>query len=265
MAETKNKNFEIQNYFYLTGPLALVALFLTDVIGGINYPGYSWISQVIGDLNALNSYSVIVSMVFAIIYALLTIVSAYCVYKFYKTSKFNKKIKRGILFFVIAAVVAAIGFAAFVQTETGTYDKVKEYAQIATTEETVEPDSDDENAVAETKTVIDEEATTKNMEDLSQLLVDNPTVIAGLAASVIANILAVIALIFILIGAIKKGGKTMFAAVSIFCLVLIVYSLIAVSVMAPDYLGLNSRFANYAIVLFMTFLSAYVYVTNIEE
>lgn len=274
MAEKNKNKFVLNNNHYLCGPLALVAFILVDIIGGFNFPGYIWSGQVIGDLNAVNAYSFIFAMIFAVIFLILTVFSVYCVFKFYKGLNFNKLIKRGISLFVVAAIIFALGFTAFVQTEYGTYDKIKEYAQIVTTEETVEPEiaAEDEEAseevseaVAETKTVIDEEATAQNLEDLSQVLIDNPTVIAGLAANVIANLLAVIALIFILIGGFKKKGKILFSAVSIFCLVLIVYSCVSVSVMAPDLLGLNSRFSNYAIVLFLAFLSSYVYVTNIEE
>lgn len=204
-------------------------------------------------------------MVFAIIYAALTVFSAYCVYKFLKNLKFNKKIIKGIKLFLIAAVVAALGFCVFLQTEYGTYDKVKEYAQIATTEEVVESDSEDPEALSETRTVFDEEATQQNIENLGTVLAENPTVILGLLASIAANILAIIGLIFIVVGGFKKGGKTLFAAVAVFCLVLIVYSLVAVSVMAPDMLGTNSRFSTYSILLFSAFVSSYIYITNIEE
>lgn len=36
----KKKQFEIKDWYYLAGPMALVAFFLMDVIGGFNYPGY---------------------------------------------------------------------------------------------------------------------------------------------------------------------------------------------------------------------------------
>lgn len=36
----KKTSFEIKNYYYLCGPLALVAFFLMDVTGGFHFPGY---------------------------------------------------------------------------------------------------------------------------------------------------------------------------------------------------------------------------------
>ena len=214
---------------------------------------------------AINSLSFVISLIFAIIYAALTIFSIYCLYKFFQEKKINKLINRGLKIVFAGVIVFALGFCICLQTEYGTYDKVKEYAQIETTEETVDPNNTIESSVADTKTVVDEEVTAENFQNLGDVLAENPTVIAGLATSLIANILVVIGLIFMLIGGFKKNGKTLFAAVAVFCLVLVVYSLISVSVMAPDLLGINSRFSNYAFAFFVAFMSAYVYVTNIEE
>ena len=39
----EKKKMEIKNSYFLAGPLALVAFFLVDVIGGFNFPGYDWV------------------------------------------------------------------------------------------------------------------------------------------------------------------------------------------------------------------------------
>ena len=44
MAKNK-KQFVIKDWYYLAGPMALVAFLLMDVIGGFNYPGYDWSGQ----------------------------------------------------------------------------------------------------------------------------------------------------------------------------------------------------------------------------
>ena len=70
MAKNK-KQFVIKDWYYLAGPMALVAFFLMDVIGGFNFPGYDWSGQVIEDLLALDAYSFPFALVFCVIYFLL--------------------------------------------------------------------------------------------------------------------------------------------------------------------------------------------------
>lgn len=139
--------------------MALVAFFLMDVIGGFNYPGYDWSGQVIEDLLALDAYSFPFALVFCVIYFLLTVFAAYCVYKFFKKTKFNKLVSRGIKLFLISAILGALAFVAFYQPESSTYAKVKDQGIIAMKDEVVESDSD----VQETQEVFDMDATMENL------------------------------------------------------------------------------------------------------
>lgn len=240
--------------------MSLVAFFLMDVIGGFNYPGYDWSGQVIEDLLALNAHSFPFALVFCIIYCLLTIFAAYCIYKFFKTTKLNKQLSRGIKLFLIGAIVCAVALAVFYQPESGTYAKVKDQGIIATTTEAVDSDSD----VQETQEVFDMDATIENLGTVGEMIA-HPLTIGNLVLSTVGGILTIVAFIFIIIGGFKKKGNLLFAATSIFCLVLVLYSNIAYLFMDASILGLNARFASYAIVLFMAFLGSYIYITDVKE
>ena len=259
MAKKKTK-FEIKDWYYLAGPLSLVAFFLMDVIGGFNYPGYDWSGQVIQDLLSLNSRSFPFALVFCIIYFLLTVFAAYCIYMFFKNKKLNKLLSRGIKIFLIGAIVGALSLAVFYQPESGTYAKVKDQGIIAMKDEVVDSESDTQ----ETQEVFDADATMENLATVGEM-VAHPLIIGNIALTFASLVLSIIAFIFMIIGGFKKQGKLFFAAVSIFCLILVLYSIVSFLVMDTSIMGLNSRFASYSIVLFMAFLGSYIYITDIKE
>lgn len=260
MAKNKKK-FNIDNRYYLCGPLALVSFFLLDVIGGFNFPGFDWISNVIADLTALNSYSLVISLVFSIIFALLITFSGICVWKFIKGLKFNNLLKKGLKLFIIASMVFSLGTTIFLQPESGTYQTIKDNAIITTKDEPIE---DEEGNVTETQEVIDMDATTESFSKIAETI-SNPLMIGNLASVILSFVLAIIALILSIIGGFKKKGHILFGAASIFCIIMIFYSIFSFFAGETSMIGLNTRFACYAIVLFAAFESAYVYITNIQE
>lgn len=231
-----------------------------DVIGGFNYPGYDWSGQLIQDLLALDSHSFPFALVFCVIYFLLTVFAAYCIYKFLKKMKFNKQLSRGIKLFLISAILAALAFVAFYQPESGTYAKVKDQGIIATKTEVV----DSESETQETQEVFDADVTMENLNTVGEMLC-NPLTIGNLALTFVSIVLAIIAFIFMIVGGFKKQGKLLFAAFSVFCLVLVLYSLVTFIVMDTSLMGLNARFASYSIVLYMAFLGSYIYITDVKE
>lgn len=258
--KNEKKKFVIKDWHYFAGPLALVSFLLMDVIGGYNFPGYSWTGHLIEDLLSINSHSFAFALVFCIIYFLLTVFAVNCICKYFKSTKFNKTIKRGVNLFLIASVIFALGLTVFVQPESGTYKKIKEDAVIATKTEVVDSDSD----ATETQEVFDADTTMQNFQNAIDDA-SNPFIIGNLFCSLVSGLLAIVALIFIIVGGFKKSGNMIFATVAIFCCVLLLYSIVANIVMDTDVFGLNSRFASYSIVLFTAFLSSYIYITDVKE
>ena len=209
---------------------------------------------------ALDSFSFAYAIAFAAIYLLLTAFAAFCTYKFFKASKLNKTLKKGIVMFLLSAVIVAVGTSVFFQPELGTLDKVKENVAIGTTTEIVDSDSD----MTETKDVFSVDATLDNLSKAAEAMA-HPLTVGCVACSVVGTILAIISFVFIAIGGFKKQGKQMFSAVAIFCGVLVLYSVIAVGFLDANIVGLSSRFGGYAIVAFLAFLSSYIYVSDIKE
>lgn len=259
MAKTKKK-FKINTWYYLAGPFALCAYFLMDVIGGYNFPGYDWTAQFIQDLLALDSFSFAYAIGFAIIYLILTAFAAYCTYKYFKASKFNNKLKRGISMFLLSAVIVAAGTSLFYQPELGSLDKVKENVAIGTTTEVVDSDSD----MTETTEVFSMDATLDNLSNAGEAMA-HPLMIGNVACSVVGTILAIVAFVFIALGGFKKQGNQLFSALAIFCGVLVVYSVVAVCFLDANIIGLSTRFGSYSIVVFLAFLGTYIYVSDIKE
>lgn len=95
-------------------------------------------------------------------------------------------------FFLIAALITAIGSVAFIQTETGNLSKVKENAQISFATET--GDVNEETGVAEETQVFDDEATAENFQALAENLT-NPMLAANIACTLITAILSILSLI----------------------------------------------------------------------
>lgn len=241
---------------------------------------------------ALDAYSFPFAIVFCIIYFLLTVFAAYCIYKFFKKSKFNKLLSRGIKLFLISAILGALSFVAFYQPESGTYAKVKDQGIIAMKDEVVDSASandtekNDESTIEsngsseagsngasetesntdaqETYEVVDMDATMENLSTVAEMI-SNPLTIAHIITVAISCIFAIIAFIFMVIGGFKKKGKLLFAAASIFCLVLLLYSIGSFLAMDTSMMGLNGRFGIYAVVMFMAFLGSYIYITDVKE
>lgn len=231
-----------------------------DVIGGFNYPGYDWSGQVVQDLLALDARSFPFALVFCIIYLLLSVFAAYCIYKFFKNSKFNKQISLGIKLFLISAIVAGLSLAVFYQPESGILAKVKDQGIIATKTEVI----DSESETQETQEVFDMDTSMENLATVGEML-SHPLTIGNLVCGFISVVLAIVAFILLVIGGFKKHGKIIFGAVSIFCLVLVLYSIVSFFVMDVNIIGLSTRFASYSIVLFMAYLGSYIYVTSVKE
>lgn len=96
-------------------------------------------------------------------------------------------------------------------------------------------------------------------------MVAHPLTIGNIALTFASLVLSIIAFVFMIIGGFKKQGKLLFAAASIFCLVLVLYSIVSFLVMDTSTMGLNARFASYSIVLFMAFLGSYIFITDVKE
>lgn len=257
----KNIKFKVNNKYFLCGALALVAFFLMDVIGGFNFPGYDWISKVIADLTALNSYALPIALTFSIICALLVIFAGFITLKFIKNLKFNKTLNFGLRTFIIAAIVLIVGTTIFLQPESGTYQTIKDNAVITTKDE---PILDEEGNETGTQEVIDFDATKESFSNLKEPLL-NPFMIGNLACNLCSGILAFVALIYVIIGGFKKKGNILFGAFAVFCIVMIVYAAASFLFGESSMIGINARFSSYSIMLFFALISSYVYVTNIEE
>ena len=255
------KKFNIDNKFYLFAPITLVAFILFDVIGGFNTPGYTWTSKVIADLTALDSYSFVLSLVFSIIFALIAVVAAYCVWRFFKNTNFNKNLKKSISVGCFALVIFALGTTIFLQPETGTYPKFIEKAVISTTQTDVQ---DGAGNVTETTETFDMDGTIENFKGAFEEI-NNPLMLGNFICGVASGILAFIAMIFGVIGGFKKGGNIIFAALSIFFGIMLIYTAISFFFGELDLLGLNTRFGTYSIVAFVAFAGSFIYVTNIKE
>lgn len=262
----QNKKNKVRDFFYLSAPLAFIVFILRDVVGGFNSPGYSWISQPICDLFALNSFSLVYSIVFTVIASFLIIVAVFLIWKYFKGQKINKIFKRGFVIYIIATIVIAISSLAFYPPEQGLVSKIKEYSQDVTRTETVQKETDNStNSQAspetEEKTVLDEEATNQNHEKLAEIL-SNPSVIGLLVGLAIGSILFLVSLAFMFYGGFSKGGSIMFGLVALACLTFAVYGFISTLFMDQSSIGINSRFVYYAPYLFAVFTGSYIYVNS---
>lgn len=264
----KNTKFQIKNKYYLSGPLALVAFFLFDVIGGFNTPGYLWTKNCVADLTALNSYSLPISLAFSIIYALLTLFAGICICKYIKDTKFNKTLKRGLRLFLMACVVLAIGSNIFLQPKAGTYNTIQDSPIIGTSTQAVQ---DEEGNYTDSVESIDFEATTNNLSAIADST-SEPLMIGNMIIVAVSFVWGLAALIMIIVGGFKKKGNSMFAGLAIFFTIMMLYS--AVGFFFPDFnffagasesLGLTSRFMNYTFVLLPAIFGAYIYVTDIKN
>ena len=271
----KNTENKIKNYFYLAGPLALVAFALLDYIGGTNFPGFDWSKNIIQDLNALNSHCFIMSMVLLGIACVLTLVAVFCVFKFFKDKNINKILKNGIILFIVAAIIASVGTLGAMQPESGMITNIKDKSEVVMKTETVTTAEDNVvnadgtpsgvedsgESTTETREVVDEEATSANFQEIVDTI-QNPLLISSIAVIVLAALLGLISFVMIIIGGFKNDGISILAFFAIFCAVLVVFSIVACIVFNVDMFGTSLRFSSYAPFVFLALMCGFIYVTN---
>ena len=259
--DKKFNKFKIKHWYYLIGPLALVSLVLFDVLGGLNFPDYNWFTDAPKKILAGDSNSFVIGLIFILLYLILALFSAFCIYRFFKSKRVNKLMKRGLLILMIGIFVTVLSMCIFNTQNASTQNGIISAAQIVTKTENVQSDDGESS---ETKTVVDEDATSKNEERFSELM-SQPDVLAnGITASV-ATLLCLAAYVLIALGGFKKRGILFMGCIAIASGIFLLFGLIAPSFLGSDIFGINSRFAFYCDGLFLALASSYIYVTFKEK
>lgn len=114
------KNKKLINYLCLSGIISIVFYFLHDIVGSMNYPGYSPMSQAVSDLTATDAPSFVVSSGYVTIYKIFSILCLSLVCILIKNEK-DKNLRLGVYLFTIMNYISSIGYALFPLTSAG-YD-----------------------------------------------------------------------------------------------------------------------------------------------
>lgn len=112
------KNRKLINWFCLSGVLSVIFYVLHDIIGGMNYPGYDWLSQAVSDLTATDAVSFIIANKYTTIYQTLNCLCCALLCILIKNEK-NKTLRIGIYMFSIMNFISAIGYTLFPLTSSG--------------------------------------------------------------------------------------------------------------------------------------------------
>ncbi|MCQ2570765.1 MAG: DUF998 domain-containing protein [Candidatus Saccharibacteria bacterium] len=112
------KKRNLINWLCLSGVISVVFYILHDVVGGMNYPGYNFMSQAVSDLTATDAPSFITASGYVTIYKILNCLC--CALVCILIKKETKKIFRiGVYLFSIMNFISAIGYALFPLSSSG--------------------------------------------------------------------------------------------------------------------------------------------------
>lgn len=255
------KKFQIKGWYYISGPLALVALILMDVLAGLNFPGYNWIRDSYKQYLAYDSNSRIIAVLFLTIYIALAIFCVYCLYRYLKEKKiFNKLIKIGLIGLATMFVLSFISFGILNTDNATSLADINKYSKDVYTTETVT--NDDGNT--ETKEVVDEAATQANHDKLGEILSKPDTLVNSIVGQ-LTFLVGLASYILLLIGFFKKNGNIVFACFTIATLVFLLFGSVACNLCSEDMFGLYSRFPLYCDALFVALSGGFVFVTHKEK
>ncbi|HNX15398.1 MAG TPA: DUF998 domain-containing protein [Oscillospiraceae bacterium] len=117
MSKDRNK---FKRLMCFTGVLSLVFYVLHDYIGGLNYPGYDRLSQVVSDLTAVSAPSYVIANGLTAVYGLFgslccTIVSLIVC----ENVVGNRLLRLGVYLFTVMSWISAIGFSLFPLSQPG--------------------------------------------------------------------------------------------------------------------------------------------------
>ena len=112
------KKRSLINWLCLSGVISVVFYILHDVVGGMNYPGYNFMSQAVSDLTATDAPSFITASGYVTIYKILNCLC--CALVCILIKKETKKIFRiGVYLFSIMNFISAIGYTLFPLSSSG--------------------------------------------------------------------------------------------------------------------------------------------------
>lgn len=106
------KKKELINWLCLSGIICFIFYLSHDIIGGLNYPGYSWAKQACSDLTAVDSPSFIIANSLSNIYGILSVLCCSLV-SIIIIKVPVKKIRIGVYLFTLMSYVSAIGYSLF--------------------------------------------------------------------------------------------------------------------------------------------------------
>lgn len=114
------KKKKLINWLCLSGILSVIFYLLHDVIGTMNYSGYNWMSQAVSDLTATDSPSFVIASGYVTVYKILNCLCCALLCILLKNEK-SKCLKIGVYLFSIMNFISAIGYALFPLSSAG-YD-----------------------------------------------------------------------------------------------------------------------------------------------
>ena len=286
-----NKAKNIKNWYYLAGPIALVAFICLDFVAGLNYPGYDWANQSFLDLLAQDSYDVILATVFVAITLCLVIAATYSVCQFGKANKkLNGVFTKGLAVMFCAAIVLLLSFTFVRVPNAGSEPYSNQLALEYKTLCEEQADLQDEyNAMVAGDAVEDENGEILATDD--QSIADKQTEIDTKVEEAsskleewegyesepffaVLNVMQIIVVVMMLVGALmtaifgfKRGNIKSFAIAAIVCGLATIVPVVFVSLsVVPNIVftfegayGIWFRIYAYAPVLFVAFVSAWIY------
>lgn len=108
------------NYLCLSGVISIIFYLLHDIIGGMNYPGYNWMSQAVSDLTATDSSSFVIANGYSTVYGILSCLAVALVSILVRNES-KKSLRIGVYLFTIMTFISGIGYSLFPLSSAG-YD-----------------------------------------------------------------------------------------------------------------------------------------------
>lgn len=114
-----SKEKKLCRIFCLCGVIGVIFYLLHDVIGGMNYPGYQWMSQAVSDLTATDAPSYTIAGGFSNVYGIMSVVC--CLFVCVLVQNRHRLTRVGVSLFAVMEFISAVGYSLFPLSSAG-YD-----------------------------------------------------------------------------------------------------------------------------------------------
>ena len=279
---------QYKNFWYLLGTSCVVLFGIFLYVGGMNYPGFNFLTQSFDDLLARDTYNLTLNLVLSILSYLFLIYGAILSYIFFKNFDTNKLLKFACVFVLAFSVYSGVCYNVFGVQQAGTTSYIHGlYSQINDQNKSVEEaqakidstksdlkenaeqsgqELDEMSEVKDVQSNLDstKESANSKIDELNQQInekLQDPWLVVSLSITTIGGILSLVLCVILFISSfMKKAVYSLSTIGGILGIGWISLILIPIITQNYSYIGIVKDFIYFIPFIIVAFMCAWIFI-----